>query len=42
MTGNEAIAATDSCPTAELALRALLEETSKMIWDRFMPVYVPY
>jgi hypothetical protein len=38
----EAVATTDLYPTVELALRALLEETSKMVWERQIPVYIPY
>ncbi|CAD0098294.1 unnamed protein product [Aureobasidium mustum] len=42
MDGNELIAGGEICSTPELALQSLLDETSKMIWTKVMPMYEPY
>ncbi|KAH0370055.1 hypothetical protein KCU65_g2773, partial [Aureobasidium melanogenum] len=42
MDGNDMIAGGEFCRTPELALQSLLDETSKMIWIKVMPMYEPY
>ncbi|KAG9662991.1 hypothetical protein KCU95_g3808, partial [Aureobasidium melanogenum] len=40
--GDDMIAIGEVCRTPELALQSLLDETSKMIWIKVMPMYEPY
>ncbi|KAG9596451.1 hypothetical protein KCU77_g2824, partial [Aureobasidium melanogenum] len=42
MDGDDTIATGEVCGTPELALQSLLDETSKMIWTKIMPMYQPY
>lgn len=42
MDGDDMIAAGEICRSPELALQSLLDETSKMIWIKLMPIYEPY
>ncbi|KAG9593015.1 hypothetical protein KCU77_g5531, partial [Aureobasidium melanogenum] len=42
MDGDDMIATGEVCQTPELALQSLLDETSKMIWIKVMPMYEPY